>query len=245
MNIDDQRLAAILHSVGEHLETSSPVPQPRRNIRLYVAAFVALLLATTTIAVPPIRAAVQRLLRIGNTTIEIVPSTVPIASTPTTTPNQTATPNPIPSLTTGLTIVDRRAASGILAAQVPALAGRLSTFDASTLGVPDGYAAMPEGGLLLIWRHGSTLWIHDFSIRPSNYFRKLASSDQVVVRVPGIGDDSIAIEGNHWLTTPHRTVISTSTVLWVSEALEFRLESNRPLDELVDVARSMARTMAE
>jgi hypothetical protein len=244
MNIDDQRLAAILRSVGEHLETSSPVLEPRRNVRFHIAAFVAVLLATTTIAVPPIRAAIQRFLRIGNTTVEIVPSTVTIRPMPTFTPNQTEPTEPLRSLATGLTIVDRTAASGIVAQQVPALTDRLSTFDKSTLGVPDGFATMPEGGLLVIWRDGSTLWIHDFSVKPGDYFRKLASSEQVVIRVSGIGDDAIAIEGGHWLATPHRTVVSASTVLWVSEALEFRLESNRPLDELIVVAKSIAESIA-
>jgi hypothetical protein len=126
----------------------------------------------------------------------------------------------------------------------------LPRLDGTELGAPAGFASMPEGGVLVVWPDGSTLWLHE---RPGGgdagdgdgagdvlLDKRVADAD-LVQRVEGLGDAALAVSGAHQLHTPHRGIAATTTVLWTSGAWELRLEADRPVEELVAIARDLDR----
>ena len=229
IDLDDDRLDAVLASVGQWLDTSAPAgrrPVPvvdigrRRRGSFAAAVLTAAAVATAVIViVAPVREAVADWLGIGSTRIEVEP-TSPSGRTP------------APGIQTGLALVDRAAAEAMFDFDLPS--------DGTALGPPAGFARMPEGGALVVWPDGSTLWIHRETIDPDVYFKKLVDSAATVRRVDGLGDSAIVVDGPHRLQTPHRTVSASTTVLWRDGTLEHRLESDRPSQDLITIAREIA-----
>jgi hypothetical protein len=229
IDLDDDRLDAVLASVGRWLETSAPGaearPAPvgdvgRRRRRPYAVAALAAAAVVTAIVVTvaPVREAVADWLGIGSTRIEIEPT--PSGRTPTA------------GIQTGLPLVDRVTAEGVFDFDLPS--------DATALGPPAGFARMPEGGVLVVWPDGSTLWIHTETVDPDMYLKKLVGSAATVQRVDGLGDSALVVSGPHRLETPHRRVSASTTVLWRVGPLEHRLESDRSPEDLVTLAREIA-----
>ena len=191
----------------------------------------AILAICVVLAVAPLRRTVADWLGIGSTRviIEPIPTTV---VPPTTAPSSTAstTTTTLPGIVDGLPTIDAATAESLLDGPLPAL-------DGSSLGAPSRFVRMPEGGVVAEWPTGETLWIHASTMPSGVMFDKLASSSDSVQRIDDLGDDALAVTGDHMLRTPHRVVEATTTVLWVSGDQEFRLEGDRPIEELIDIAR--------
>jgi hypothetical protein len=218
----DERLEAILTSVGQHLVVTvdappaalRPSPWPRR---LAVAAAVLVVALVATLAVGPAREAVARWLGIGSTRIERVPDvSVPVA---------------LPTVTGGLSPATLEEAERALGGAVPGV---------EALGPPQAMFVPPEGGVILVWPEGATtLWIRDPDFEPAMFVKKLVDAGEPAESISGVGDEALIVEGSHILETPHRRLAAGTVLLWVVGDQEYRLESDLDRDAMVAVARSV------
>jgi hypothetical protein len=225
MKLDDADLDLVLASVGRHLvldEEMAPAAAGRRapHRRLLVVAAVIVVLVVLAIAIAPVRRTVAGWLGLGSTTIVRVPVTTP-------------TTVPLPAISAGLRTIDPAEAAQRIGRPLPNAA-------ATELGEPQRIAAMPEGGVVLVWSDGgTTLWIHDSDLPSIQLLKKLISAGQEVRSIDHLGDGALAVTGDHILVTPHRTIAAGTVVLWTDAGLELRLESNLPLDTMVRIARQL------
>jgi hypothetical protein len=234
VNGDVDRLEQVLASVGDHLlievEVEVEVEGPagadaerdagdgRRRLGLVLVA--ASLVVVATLAVAPARTALASWLRLGSTTVEIDGGLPP--------PPATA-----PSIAAGAEPIDRGAAGELL--------GRdLGPLDRSDLGRVGGFALVPEGGVLVLWPDGTTRWIHRGWPGLEGSLRKLVPDTMALEPVDDLGDEALLVSGEHVLQTPYRSAAATTAVLWVEVGWVHRLESDRPADELVAIARQLA-----
>lgn len=224
IDLDDDRLADVLADIGEHLFTGPATVSARDDrlrqsvTRLELAAAAAVIVLV--LAVAPLRTAVADWLGIGSTRVRIDPS-------------PPTTIEAIESIDADLPRIDRAMAEEITGESLGGL-------DGSDLGPPSSFARMPEGGVLVLWPDGSTLWIHVESIDADVYFEKLVARGAQIQRVDGLGDSAMVIEGDHLLRTPHRIVSATTAVVWRTDAMEYRVESNRVPADLIAIARQLA-----
>jgi hypothetical protein len=229
----DERLAAVLASVGEHLDTaprraSEPAgrPPPARRTRavLAAAAAVALLALALGSLVAPVREAVADWLGIGATRIERGPAG-----------DRRNDPPGLPSLDEGLPALSAADAEAMLGRPLP------DVDDVRGLGPPDRLVRAPEGGVILAWDGGeTTLWVHEV-VDPERGLRKLGTMSTRVEDVEGLGDAALSLDGAHVLATPDRRIAAANVVIWVDDGFEHRLESRLPLPELIETARSLDR----
>jgi len=229
IDLDDERLADVLASVGEHLviEPSAVndgvradrirVRRPLVTVAIGLAAALVLV-----VVVAPIRRTVADWLGIGSTQIDVDPSAISAMSTNVT----------LPSLVDGVQLVDRPTAAGRLGRELP-------TFDGTILGAPSGFALMPEGGVLVVWSDGTTLWWRATVDETSVLLKKAIVERLAVTELDGLGDRAVLLVGEHPLRTPHRTVGAGNVVLWLRGDDELRLESDRDGPELVEIARAL------
>lgn len=232
----DDRLDAVLASIGEHLDlgdTTAVVaasrlvtrPAPRRRHRVLAAvaaAFVLVVLAIT--AITPARHAVADFLRIGSTRIDRAPLGAPATTAPGVT---------LPGLLDGLTRIDGAAAVARLGRPLPDTA-------ATALGPPDAIYATtaPGDGVILAWNTGATtLWIHRAPFDNAIIYAKQLGAPNRFEVLSDLGDSAIAIAGPHTLRTPDRTIAAGNVVLWIRGGWELRLEGDRPVSELTALAR--------
>ncbi len=231
----DDRLELVLASVGHHLvvptvevaavaPTASVVPvRPPSRLKVMVAAaaaVVVLVLAGTTLS--PVREAIADVvewLDIGSTRIERVDS-------------RTADPSGLAPVTDGLAAVTPAEAEQALGRPLPATA-------ALGLGPPARIATPPEGGALLSWPDGTTLWLLPASDPDDPLIEKLVGDSVAVVPLPALGDGGVIVSGDHVLTTPHRRAAAESVVLWNDDGLQFRLESDRSPEVMLGMARTL------
>ena len=224
----EARLARVLVSVGEHLDTDPAAAtaigsvsttdrfrSPRSRRWLAIAAAVAAVLVGATLAIAPVREAVADFLGIGSTGIDVVPESE-------------ADPTGLPTIEAGLREITPAAAASRLGQALPDVA-------ATSLGEPDRIMAMPEGGVLLAWADGATtLWIHEGLMPGDMLFKKLLDAGQAARSIDGLGDSALAVTGEHILETPSRRLKAGTVLLWTDEAIEYRLESD--LDEATMLA---------
>lgn len=223
--IDDTHLDEVLASIGpllvlEPLPAAAVTPEiarPPRRWRRWLAGGAAA--AVLTIAgVSPLRSAVADWLGIGSTHVEVRP-------------DPDLVPADLPGITDQAMPISPRQAEGRLD---PQLRERL---DDTELGDPAGFALIPEGGVLVVWPDGTTLWVHSNGMGVDGWLEKLVASDEQVHHVDDLGDDALAVLGAHVLETPDRTVRAGTTVLWTRGTTELRLAGDRPVEELIAVAR--------
>jgi hypothetical protein len=227
IDLDDDHLADVLASVGELLVTVTTTRSGARlwRWRVAVAAAAAVVaIGVVMVAVAPLRNAVAGWFGIGSTSIEIDP--VPDAGVA-----------PLSSIDAGLRRIDQATAEARLG--VP-----LGDLGRTALGAPAGFAEMPEGGVVVVWPDGSTLWVHGATVDAGPLFEKLVSAGETVQRVDGLGDGALAVSGDHFLRTPHRTVAAATAVLWQSGHWELRLESDRDVAPVIELARQLATELA-
>ncbi|MEO5901383.1 MAG: hypothetical protein ABIR68_14825 [Ilumatobacteraceae bacterium] len=228
-SVDEETLSRVLASVGRHLETDGSIvlerdahaTRPRRHTRLLLVAAAAIIVILVGLAIAPVRRAVADWLGIGSTSLVRVPTT----GTPT---------SSLAPITSGLSPID--AADAVVRLGRP-----LPDTTASVLGPPQLLAAMPEGGVLMVWADGaSTLWVHESQVPVEILVKKLIGADQSARFVPGIGDGALAITGAHVLVTPHRTVAARTVLLWTEGSTELRLESDLPFDTMISIAEHLS-----
>jgi hypothetical protein len=225
--IDDAHLDEVLASIGSLLvlePAAATVPEPHRarvprRRRRWLAGGAAAA-ALTIAGLSPLRGAVADWLGIGSTHVEVRP-------------DPDAVPADLPGIQDGATPISQRAAAERLDAQ---LVERLAATD---LGAPAGFATIVEGGVLVVWPDHTTLWVHVRELDAGTWLEKLVVSDQQVQHVDDLGDDALALVGAHVLATPERTVRAGTTVLWTRGTTELRLAGDHPLDELIQIARTL------
>jgi hypothetical protein len=220
----ESRLAQVLASVGEHLDTDpaatigrerEPAWSPRRWLTAAAAAVA--VLVGLALAIAPVREAVADFLGIGSTEVEIVPE-------------PDADPAGLPTIDEGLTVITPSAAASRLGHALPDVA-------ATRLGEPDQISVMPEGGVLLVWSDGATtLWIHGGSIPGDILLSKLIGDGQDAQKIDGLGDAALMVRGEHVLETPHRRVRAGTVVLWTIAGAEYRLESDLDAATMLEIA---------
>jgi hypothetical protein len=235
----DERVERVLASVGDHLAVpavvvpaSAPgapvIPLTRRRARrarVVAAAAAVVLLVLVAATVSPVQDAVARVaewLDIGSTRIERVE-------------RRDADPSGLGPLGEGLPAVTVTEAERVLGRPLPPT-GALG------LGRPARLATPPEGGVLLAWRDGTTLWLLPSSDPVEPWLQKLVDDVDTVTPVPDLGDGGVVVTGSHVLSTPHRRVAAATVVLWGDRGLELRLESDRGRPASVALARALTTT---
>lgn len=239
--MSDERLDAVLASVGRHLVVEvaaghrAPVPartvgieaRPARRVASLAAAAVVLAIVTVGgFVVVPVREAVAGWFGLGSTRITTDTSGVPVER-----------PGAVPFLDERyLEPMTGAEAEAVLGAALPAWG------DVDGLGPPDVLAAPPEGGVVAGWDDGRlSLWVHR---SPGDgqgpILDKVVLGDESAEWVDGLGDGAVVVRGDHVLQTPHRTVAAPSAVLWFDDGLEHRLAGDLPPDDLVALARALA-----
>jgi hypothetical protein len=222
---DDERLHAVLTSVGDHLRvdaaprTSRRSTSPLRPSRLVLVAAMILVVMAVSIVVAPVRRTVADWLGIGETDVVVDPSSASAASS-------------LPSIVVGVEPVSADTAAQLIGRSLPDL-------DDTELGAPSGLARMPEGGVLVIWGDASTLWIRAAGDPVPGQMRKMTTTLAQAVEIDALGEEALAITGDHMLVTPHRRLAASTVVLWRSDGLELRLEGDRSVDALVALAREI------
>lgn len=229
--IDDDRLEAVLVSVGADLDTTSPEgPAPRSSSarRSWLAAAVAVaVVAGGVLAVAPARRTVGGWLGIGRTELRV--------------DSDLALPaDHVPGFVAG--------GEPIRPSRVAALAGiAADALDASPLGPPEGWLAAPEGGAVAVWAdHAASLWVLPTGDTQAMLFSKTVGTAERVRELPDLGDGGVLVEGRHLISTPFRTVPADSVVLWTFGDTALRLEATPAADvDLVQLATALHDAFAD
>jgi hypothetical protein len=172
-----------------------------------------------SVVVAPVRRTVADWLGIGGTDVVVDTSSASTASS-------------LPSIVVGVELVSADTAEQLIGRALPDL-------DGTELGAPSGLARMPEGGVLVIWSDASTLWIRAAGNEAPGQMRKMVTTREQAVEIDALGDEALAITGDHMLVTPHRRLAASTVVLWRSDGLELRLEGDRSVDALIALAREI------
>jgi hypothetical protein len=223
--LDDDRLAAVLASVGAHLvvdgaDERRPAAGPSLWRPLLIAAAVVAVIAGAVLAIAPARRAVGGWFGAGRIHVEL---------------DRTAVPAGLPAFTDAAERIEPSAAARLLGRPMPPVAG-------SALGTPSDWWTVPEGGVLVSWPDGDTsFWVVVVEGDGGDMLKKVGDRENVVSELPGLGDGGLAVSGEHVLQTPHRRVRATSVVVWTDGDLMMRLDGNRPIAELIAIAAQLAR----
>ncbi|MDQ3739218.1 MAG: hypothetical protein M3337_08635 [Actinomycetota bacterium] len=238
--LTEDRLEIVLRSIGQHLMVDSAVDpltpdlldsectasreparrhsESRGRTQGWLVAAAVAALALSAVVVSPVRRTVAGWLSIGQTEISLV---------------GTADPGELPELQEG--------ALAIAADEAARRLGRpLPPADDTRLGAPAAVVAPPEGGVLLVWPAGSTtLWIQTAGLNGDAIYRKSVDAGESVAAVQDLGEGGLSISGDHILRTPQRQLAADTVVLWTDDGLEYRLESDFTVRELVEIARTL------
>lgn len=241
--ISDDRLEAVLTSVGRHLEipVTAFVPGGETNLdaradagdaavadtasrrvvtsrRVLAVAAVFVMIVAVGAVVSPVRDAVADWLGLRHVEISYEPI------------------DPVDDLDEvfidGVEPIDLDAALRRSGLDIETVAG-------SRLGTPELAGLPPEGGggAVFQWASGATtLWARDDATGILNPVSKGVGPHVDVEPIGGLGDDAVLIEGEHRLHTPVRDVVAGNVLWWRSGDREFRLESALPGDEMVEIA---------
>jgi hypothetical protein len=196
-------------------------PRPGRG-RVLVAAVVLVVATIGSLVVAPVREAVAGWLGIGSTEIERVPV-------------GEGDPGDLPYLGDDLDPVTEREAEARLGVPLP-------DTDGTELGPAPVLATPSEGGVVMAWSDGATtLWVQRTAQPADQAVEKLLTMDDGFERVDDLGDDAAVVEGPHILLTPDRRLAAGTVVIWVDHDLEYRLESDLAVDEMLEIARSIGQ----
>ena len=229
---DDRRLSAVLASAGRYLvveasadgaDRPAPLVRGRRTEgrrRLLAAAVTVAVMVGAVVSIAPARRAVGGWLRAGRIDISIDP-------------DAHVDQYQLPSFIEGATPIDPARSAEFVGRPPPDVT-------ATSLGEPQGWWTVPEGGVLLTWDEGETsLWIVTTDAHQSGMINKLVNSAGAVTDLPNLGDGGFAVRGTHVMQTGHRRMTAASVVAWQEGGLTFRLESSSDLDLLTAIARSI------
>jgi hypothetical protein len=222
------------------------VHQPVRTRRVMLwAAVLLIVLLCSALAVPPVRAALLNLLRIGNVIIfPVEPTATPTTAAPglTSTPALTATPvQSLLDLVGETTLTDAQSKVKF-PIRLPA--------SPPNLGAPDRvYLQNIEGPVvILVWLDpnspdGVRLSLHELGEGAIVY--KMAP--RVIENTKVNGHEAIWTEGPYLVVTKRgdvsgwdmRRLINGKTLIWTEGNVTYRLESNLSLQEAVRIAESL------
>jgi hypothetical protein len=224
VRLDDDRLAIVLASIGEHLvvDGSAAATVPRQTHPLWrpllVAAVTLAVIAGAVVAIAPARRAVSGWLRIGRIELDV---------------DRRTESTGLPSLTEAARPIEPTAAGDLLGHTMPAV-------DISSLGPPTHWWTIPEGGVVVGWQDGETsLWLTT-AADGEGLVDKIVGAESAVTELPDLGDGGAAVRDSHVLRTPNRRVAADNVVIWVDDDLTWRLEGTADLDELIAVANQLA-----
>ncbi len=213
VRLDDDRLAAVLASVGEHLVVDHQVAaaagstefRPTWRRPLLVAAAALIIIAGAVVAIAPARRVVSGWFGAGRIEVEIDRD----------------------SRSDRTAGVHRARRCRIDPAAVDEVLGQaMPSVDHSALGPPSDWWTLPEGGVLVGWPTGETLWV-TVSDDGDDLVKKVAGGATDVTELRDLGDGGVAITGEHLLQTPHRRVRADTVVIWTDGELTFRLDGDR------------------
>ncbi len=216
--MSDDRLEVVLTDLADRVVIS--LEKPRRSRLRAVAAAGVVVLASMTIS--PVRDAaadVVELLSFRSIDFERGDSAG-------------SDPAGLPPVTENAPTVQQAQAEAVIGQRLPE----------TDLGPPDLIALPPEGGVLLVWNPGpTTLWILPTIDTADSRMRKLLDEVDAIEPVFELGEGAVFVHGDHVLTTPHRTVAADNVMLWIEGGVEYRLESNAELDQMLTTAKSLAQ----
>jgi hypothetical protein len=223
VRLDDDRLAIVLASIGEHLVVDGVASVPStRAVRplwrpLLAAAVTIAVIAGAVVAIAPARRAVSGWLRFGRIELDV---------------DRRSDSSGLLSLTDAARPIEPAAADDLLGQPMPAV-------DTSSLGAPTHWWTIPEGGVVVGWPDGVTsLWLT--TAGGGELVDKIVGAESDVTELPDLGDGGAAVGSSHVLRTPHRRVAADGVVIWADGDLTWRLEGTADLDELIDVANQLA-----
>jgi hypothetical protein len=210
------------------------LPRPWRLRRWAVAALIALLLALlVAIAVPPVRAALLRVLRIGAMQINLVDDPQQASL-----PDAAAPRQPMSILDLGEEMNLAEAAAVVTLADPPF---------PPTLGEPDAIYGQNllyrEPVISFLWRaRGERPQILLTHIGLPQFALKWAAGEQVT-ETDVRGRPAIWIAGPHRLdlasgAADHVTAIPTNVLIWDDGRITYRLEADLKLEEALQIAES-------
>ncbi|MET0146838.1 MAG: hypothetical protein ABW328_18915 [Ilumatobacteraceae bacterium] len=219
----DDHLDAVLASLGDHLDVPPLAPADRaadaragarRSVRrrrvLLAAAALVVAAVAAVLAISPAREAVARWFGLHIEHDDATTATGSFA--------QDVTPLAVDA--------------GVMATGIEP-----ARFTAGPLGDPDAAGAPPEGGVLLAWDDGTTLWV-----RPAGgdlaIVKRLGREDRTE-DIAGVGDFAVLIEGEHVLQTPSRIVAAGRVLWWITGDREHRLESDATAAEMIAIGRAL------
>ena len=225
VRLDDDRLAAVLASVGEHLVVDHQVAaaagstefRPTWRRPLLVAAATLIIIAGAVVAIAPARRVVSGWFDAGRIEVEI---------------DREADPTGLPAFNEPAMPVDPAAVDEVLGQAMPSV-------DHSALGPPSRWWTLPEGGVLVGWPTGETLWV-TVSDDGDDLVKKVARGSTEVTELRDLGDGGVAITGEHLLQTPHRRVRADTVVIWTDGELTYRLDGVAELEDLIALAHQLA-----
>jgi hypothetical protein len=227
------------NAVTRRLDESSPRIRPRERVRRrrLVAALVATLGVTATLAIPPARAAVTNFLEVGAVRVHEGPP-----------PGSRATAGPL--RLGGLTTLD--AARARMAADVPAVRGFGSPdevwFDATAGGVTSLVYRAGPGLPAAKHADGIGLLIQEFTGDGSGFLHKYLTNGSHAQQV-GVGpyDGVFITGGDHFLAYDATTGegvtadgrLVGNALIFQREGLTIRIEGDLPLARMVAIGASL------
>lgn len=213
----EDRVLLVLADLRDHLDVEeSAAPRgPRIGHPLMLVAAAVVVLLAASLVVRPVRDAVAEWLGVGSTRVHIDPERRPTG------PALDESLGTEPGQSPDDTIVPTWVAGG-------------------PLGAPERAVEPPEGGVVLLWDDGTTaLWIRPATSDSTVMFDKIVGIGSSVRRLDDLGDDAIVIDDDHILETPERVTTAGTTVVWIVDEFEMRLESDRPSEQLIEIARAL------
>jgi hypothetical protein len=216
------------------------VPRPVRRGVWVLAAVV--LIASSLLAVPPVRAALHAWLRIG--AIEFV-SPSPTANTPAppSTPGTPVAPSALLDLA-GETTLDAARAQVPFPILLPAFPNDLDTPDRVYVQDLNGPA------VILVWLdpHDRSRVRLSLQALSSDAFAQKIVGEQLVDEVTVNGENAAWVRGDHLLQLRDtngdsrydtRHLVSGNVLIWETNEVTYRLETDQPLREAVRIAESL------
>lgn len=226
----DERIESALGSLADVLEVPGPSPIERgapslrrlRRRRVLAAAAAVLAVIALSVAVPSTRRAMAEWFGLRKMEVRFVG-------------DRAADPDGLPRFADGVAAIsvdDALATVGLDGTRLVDVG----------LGPPEFAGQPPEGGVLVAWDRDTTLWIRPLRPPPdaSELVTKQLSVDDAALPIAEIGDGAVYVDGEHVLATPSRRVAADRILWWIDDGTEYRLESDRPLDELVEIAQGLS-----
>ena len=227
----------------------TPFPPSRRPLALALAV---LLVVLGALAVPPVRARIIEVLRIGAIRIlPVEPTPVPPVSAPPVVPSPSTappTPRPTPTLVTSLLDLDGETTLQDAQQRVP-FPIRLPTTPPD-LGPPDKVFLQDLGGavLILVWLEpGSSeqvrFSLHQFG--PGTFAEKIrprAVRQTTVKGMPAVwatGPYLIKVRGASGEDFIERRMVNGHVLIWTEGEITYRLETVLNMEEAIAIAESL------